>query len=41
MIKDRQEQFRDFGLRIPEEMDRLEEAVSFPSPKLYLGEIVS
>ena len=40
-IRDRLEQFRDFGLRSPEEMDRLEKAVSFPFSKFYVREIVS
>jgi len=40
-IRDRREQFRDFGLRSPEEMDRLEKAVSFHFSKFYVREIVS
>ena len=40
-IRDRQEQFRDFGLRSPQEMDRLEEAVSFSFSKFYVGGMVS
>jgi len=41
MTRDGQELFRDFGLRSPEEMDRLGEAVSFPFSKFHMGEIVS
>ena len=37
MIRDGQEQFRDSGLRSPEEMDRLEEAVSFPFFQILCG----